>query len=274
MQCLIYSNNLSSSSLFLLAGCDELDSDGDKEVDKCEDRYPPNLLVRDPAIFRCNDYDTTQLCNTDKWFKNEKQLLNFLEYEFPAADDCAGSTKLGVNILYSYGSCQDTKYELTPFQNYSDCNDIEDVGPFNLSFVNPLSGLSREVTIQLDKVAPVIECGFLPQVNGTNTIDEDGKTLYSYVSKTNIGDGTRLNDARLYYNISVSKLCCVFVLSNGSLMHLSLMSLQDNCDADINVDVVVKSNEIQQDKNGVAELFKTCRDGSVEQAQLLFAPTQ
>ena len=41
-----------------------------------------------------------------------------------------------------------------------------------------------------------------------------------------------------------------------------------------NVDVVVKSNEIQQDKNGVAELFKTCRDGSVEQAQLLFAPTQ
>lgn len=50
--------------------------------------------------------------------------------------------------------------------------------------------------------------------------------------------------------------------------------LQDNCDADIDVDVVVKSNEIQQDKNDVAELFKTCRDGSVEQAQLLFAPTQ
>jgi hypothetical protein len=213
VQCLLYSHYLSSSSLFLLAGCDELDSDGDKEVDKCEDRYAPNLLVRDPKIFRCNDDNTTMLCNTELWFSTEKRLLNFLEYEFPAADDCAGSNKLSVNISYVGGSCQDTKYSLTPLQDYPDCNDYIYGGPefFSLTFENPLPGLSREVTVQLDKVAPVVECGFLPQVNGTNIIDDDGKTLYSYVSKTNIGDGTRLNDARLYYNISVSKLCCIIV---------------------------------------------------------------
>ena len=50
-------------------------------------------------------------------------LLNFLQFQFPAADDCAPSTKLGVNITYERGSCHDTVYTLTPFQDYPECND-------------------------------------------------------------------------------------------------------------------------------------------------------
>ena len=50
------------------------------------------------------------------------------------------------------------------------------------------------------------------------------------------------------------------------------MSVQENCDADVHVDVVVKSNELQQ--NTVAQLFKRERIGFVEQAEFLYAPTQ
>lgn len=48
--------------------------------------------------------------------------------------------------------------------------------------------------------------------------------------------------------------------------------MQENCDADVHIDVIVESNELQQ--NTVAELFKRKRVGYVEQAVLLYAPTQ
>ena len=66
-----------------LAGCDDMDSDGSGKRDDCEDRFTPELLVRDASIFRCDEDDTKRLCYTDKWFQSDKQVRNFLEYEFP-----------------------------------------------------------------------------------------------------------------------------------------------------------------------------------------------
>ena len=196
----------------LAAGCDDLDSDGDKQADVCEDRFAPNILIRDAKLFRCDKFDTSKLCYTDKWFKHKLDVLNFLEYEFPAADDCAPSTKLSVTIDYERGECQNTVYKLEPFQDYPECNDRTDVGPFNLTFQNPLNGTAREVTVQLDEVAPAVECGFLvPNANSANMVD--GKTLYHYMLKTE-GGGRRLNDARLkdagfFYDVTVSTCVCV-----------------------------------------------------------------
>ena len=48
--------------------------------------------------------------------------------------------------------------------------------------------------------------------------------------------------------------------------------MQENCNADVHVDVIVESNELQQ--NTVAQLFKRKRVGFVEQAEFLYAPTQ
>jgi len=193
-------------SHLLLAGCDDLDSDGDGEDDNCEDRSPPNILLRDAKIFRCDDDDTSKLCYTDKWFKNQKQVLNFLEYEFPAADDCAPSSKLNVTIDYERGQCQNTVYTLTPFQDYPECNGLDGsnttIGPFNLTFTNPLPGASREVTVQLDEVAPNITCSFFPDANSINVVDD--KTLYHYMLK-NDGSESQKQDARFFYTVQVSR---------------------------------------------------------------------
>lgn len=56
------------------AGCDDLDSDGDRLKDRCEDRYPPELVIRNAEIFRCDDDDVSRLCYTERVFKSEKQV--------------------------------------------------------------------------------------------------------------------------------------------------------------------------------------------------------
>ena len=53
---------------------------------------------------------------------------------------------------------------------------------------------------------------------------------------------------------------------------LSSSTLQENCDEDVHIEVVVESNELQQ--NTVSQLFKRKRVGFVEQAEFLYAPTQ
>ena len=52
---------------------------------------------------------------------------------------------------------------------------------------------------------------------------------------------------------------------------LPLFFCEDNCDDDVHINVVVKSNEIQQNK--IAKLFKY-NMASVEQARLLYAATR
>jgi len=50
------------------------------------------------------------------------------------------------------------------------------------------------------------------------------------------------------------------------------MFCQDNCEDDVHISVVVKSNEIQQ--NDIAKLSKYEIQDSVEQTKLLYAPTR
>ena len=54
---------------------------------------------------------------------------------------------------------------------------------------------------KLDEVAPEVEYGFLPQPNSINIIEN--KTLFHYMLDTD-GDQMRLNDARFFYNVTVS----------------------------------------------------------------------
>lgn len=196
-----------------LAGCDDLDSDGDGKVDICEDRFAPEILVRDAKLFRCDRDNTSRLCYTGQVFSNEKDARNFLEYEFPASDDCTTSPKkLSVTIDKTGGSCYETTYKLTPVQNIPECNgtnftDIELNNNVTISFENPLLGSPKVVTMQLDEVAPVVECGFFPQPNSINVIEN--KTLYYYLSDTDMNalrlNDARLNDAHFYYNVTVSE---------------------------------------------------------------------
>lgn len=161
-------------------------------------------MLRNAKIFRCDDDDTSRLCYTDKWFKNDDQVLNFLEYQFPAADDCAPTTKLDVAIEKTDGtSCDSTEYTITPSQNYPECDGLDDaeIGPFNLPFTNPLFGTTKTVTLQLDDEAPAVECGFINNSNSVNVIE--GKTLYHYMLKSDRA-GDRLEDSQLYYDVTVS----------------------------------------------------------------------
>ena len=191
--------------LLFAAGCDQLDSDGNGIVDMCEDRFPPSIVLRNAEIFRFNDDDYTDLCYNGKVFSNKKQLFNFLDYQFPASDDYQSPSKLSVNISYASGQCENTMYTLTPYQNISDCDgyDPGDCSPLSgVIFENPLYGIPKNVTIlQLDEVAPEVEYGFLPQPNSINIMEN--KTLFHYMLDTD-GDQMRLNDARFFYNVTVS----------------------------------------------------------------------
>lgn len=230
-----------SSLSFVVAGCDQLDSDGNGVKDECEDRYPPSILLRNAEIFRCDDDDTSRLCYNDKVFKNEKQLLNFLHYQLPATDDCTISpSELSVDISHTGGSCYDTVYTITPVQDLPQCEGYNPGPPLNETFENPLLGTQRQVTVRLDAVAPSVECGFY---------DNGDKTLYHYMSSSD-EDQPRLVNARFWYKIN------------------------DNCNADVEVDVVVRSNEIQQNIAASAELIRSKRIGFEEQVQFLYAPSQ
>ena len=52
------------------------------------------LLLVMPRYSDVMSDDTSRLCNNDKWFKSEKQVFNFLGYQFPAVDDCAPTSNL------------------------------------------------------------------------------------------------------------------------------------------------------------------------------------
>lgn len=248
--CLIcFSDHHRHCSSVLLAGCDDLDSDGDNLKDDCEDRWAPELVVRNAEIFRCDESNTDRLYYCGSVFSTELQVNNFLQYQFPATDDCAATNRLQVQIEYERGSCRDTVYKLTPLQDIPGCEGRNVIYTRNgtdteIAFVNPLNGTSKEVTVELDIEDPSITCGFT--ADGINEVSADGKTLYHYMLESEEMNGQSLVDAQLTYEV------------------------EDNCDSDATVSMVVKSNEIQ--KGDVAELFKAEVDG-VQQAMFLYAAT-
>ncbi len=97
-------------------------------------------------------------------------------------------------------------------QNIPACNGHNSSGPpSNIPFVNPLSGVTKNVTVQLDDRPPVIQCGFHRECTpGVNVVSDDGRTLYHYRSKLTDSLDYKLNKAEFFYNVVVSIVCwCV-----------------------------------------------------------------
>ena len=193
----------------MLVGCDGIDSDGDEKKDNCEDRYAPSLLVRDALYFRGDDNDITRLVCREKVFKSEQSVKNFLGYQFSVFDDCQPSENLELIINQTGGSCRETQYTVTPLQNITACNGRNSSGdPFYIPFINPLAGVSKNVTVQLDDEPPVIQCGFhLDSTLGIDYISDDGRTLYHYMIKLSDSSEDRFNEAKFFYDVVVSFLC-------------------------------------------------------------------
>ncbi|MDB4430379.1 hypothetical protein N9140_00310 [bacterium] len=104
-------------------------------------------------------------------------------------------------------TCSNTEYTITPFQDIPECEGY-DYGPgstLNTPFENPLNGDPKTVTVQLDDVAPSIECGFIaPNTESINVIKDDKKTLYHYMTQT---DGGIMHVSGFYSGIMVVVLC-------------------------------------------------------------------
>ena len=190
-------------------GCDGNDSDGDEKKDNCEDRYPPLLLLHDPVYFRGDDNDTTRLVYREKAFKSEQSVKNFLGYQFSVFDDCQPPENLELSIDQTGGSCRETHYTVTPVQNITACSDRNTSGsPFNITFVNPLSGVLKNVTVQLDEKPPVVQCRFrLDSTLGIDDVSDDGRTLYHYMMKLSDSSEDQFNEASFFYNVVVSIVC-------------------------------------------------------------------
>ena len=150
-----------------------------------------------PEIFRCDEDDTSRLCYSKRVFQSDKQARNFLDYQFGPADDCQVSNTLGVRISNATGTCHNTMYKLTPFQDITSCNGTAPAGFFEIPFENPLFGREKEVTVQVDEEPPKVQCGF-HDIDHINVVD--GQTLFFYVGQEEEGG---LEDANFFYNITV-----------------------------------------------------------------------
>ena len=200
-------------------------------------------MVRDALLFRGDVNDTSRLVYNKEVFNSEKQVDNFLRYQFAPTDDCSPTTRLSVEVEKQEGTCRESVYEITPVQNIESCDGTVNVGVYNIGYTNPLLGNSRTATVAVDDEAPVVQCGFRPDSTSMNIVD--GKTLYHYMLNSD-RNGNRLVDSRLIYNVT------------------------DNCEDNIDINIVVNSNELEQ--NNIAELFSFRMRNSVQQAKFLYAP--
>ena len=93
------------------AGCDEFDSDGDGDIDVCEDRSPPSVLFGNSELFRCDETNVTKLCYSGKVFQKHEYARDFLEYQVKVTDDCQPIKNLGIDINHTSGTvCHETLY--------------------------------------------------------------------------------------------------------------------------------------------------------------------
>lgn len=101
-------------------------------------------------------------------------------------------------------TCENTEYTITPYQNYTECVSSAADKEFNSEYpFDPLlEGDPRVVTVQLDKLAPNVTCGFFPDANSINVVDD--KTLYHYMLKKDGDDNAQKQDARFFYTVTVS----------------------------------------------------------------------
>ena len=108
---------------------------------------------------------------------------------------------------------------------------LNQVAREELTWESGLATLDPDVVIEeavdIDVVPPVVECGFIPNVKSINKVE--GNTLYHFMSKAD-GDGNRLEDARFFYNLTVSvetdcvEECCMICLQRSLSNSLSCSS--------------------------------------------------
>ena len=92
------------------AGCDEFDSDGDNNIDICEDRSAPSLLFGNSELFRCDETNITKKCYSGKVFQKHEYAQDFLRYQVKVTDDCQVQN-IGVDINHTLGTvCHETLY--------------------------------------------------------------------------------------------------------------------------------------------------------------------
>lgn len=93
------------------AGCDGVDSDGDKIIDLCEDRFKPSLLLTEPTTFMCDLTEPEKLCFNSKIFTNDTHAMSFLSKQVQITDDCALQSQLDFNLTKVEGtSCSNTVF--------------------------------------------------------------------------------------------------------------------------------------------------------------------
>jgi hypothetical protein len=189
-----------------LVGCDGYDSDGDGQVDYCEDQYPPELVLRNVEDFRCDYHNTdvSRFCYTAVVFNNEEQVAIFLRDNFIAIDDCP-ATELDIEINKIGGTCKNTMFSVKPIQDTGCAPGAR--GEHNITHINPLAGIVEEVTVHLDESPPSITCGFnhAPHVKRNNSVSTNGKTLYHRLGDS-VGSRLKLNNAEFFYSVDVSTL--------------------------------------------------------------------
>ena len=60
----------------------------------------------------------------------------------------------------------------------------------------------EEEAVDIDVDPPNVTCGFFPDTNSINVLDE--KTLYHYMLKKDRDDNAQKQDARFFYTVTVS----------------------------------------------------------------------
>jgi len=190
------------------AGCDGQDSDGNSMIDDCEDRFAPTIIFADPLSFVTYS-DLTVLQYSKTIFSNKTHVVNFFNISATVDDDCQDNINVKMNIEHDSdsGECENTMFHLTPEQSVTGCDDSE-------SFQNPLLGLTSKIKVNLDEIAPVVECGFHDDPSWENVVQ--GKTLFHYGNKG-------LQNSNFFYKV------------------------KENCAAAVNVEVNLKSNQFEYD---------------------------
>ncbi len=116
-------------------------------------------------------------------------------------DDCP-ATELDIEIKKIGGTCKNTLFSVEPIQD-TGC-DPSPRGEYNITHLNPLTGIVEEVVVHLYELPPTITCGFnhAPHVNRNNSVSANGKTLYHRLSDS-VGSRLKLHNAEFFYSINV-----------------------------------------------------------------------
>jgi hypothetical protein len=152
------------------AGCDGLDQDHDDHADNCsEDLFPPEIaLLPSSGADRHERTGTGEFRFPSKIFKSNEEAVRYLDSATKVTDDCAPSAQLAKAIELVGGTCQDTKFRVTPQHN---CKDSLSKDAYDTK-----SGTAQDFLLNVDDTAPKVTCRFDNAV-GMSLTDGD-KTLF------------------------------------------------------------------------------------------------